>query len=218
VQGCYSSRFTIALSTDYHFGHKPQKQLERMKKILLMLTILVISSCVEKNSTASEQITKYFDGFKNSDYSQIKRTLADSLMTTEGDHTMVFSRESYYEKFKWDSVFKPTYSLVKIENQGEQSIATVSLSSIKLEFLKNSPMTCRYEFHFKSGKITKIKNLACSDADWEVWEKQVDSLVYWVKLNHPELDGFIYDLSMKGALDYLRAIKLYTSRQIIPTE
>jgi len=189
-----------------------------MKRILLILLVLVISSCTEKNSTPSEQITKYFEGFKNSDYSQIKKTIADSVITIEGDYTMAFSRESYYEKFKWDSVFKPTYTLVKIENQGEQAIATVSLSSIKLEFLKNSPMTCRYEFHFKAGKITKIENLACSDANWELWEKEVDSLVHWVKLNHPELDGFIYDLSMKGALDYVNAIKLYKNRQIRATE
>lgn len=170
--------------------------------------------CTEKKSTPSEQITAYYEGFKNSDYSQIKSTLADSLITTEGDYIMPFSRESYYEKFKWDSVFKPVYKLVNIEKQGEQAVATVTMRSLKHEFLKNSPMTCSYTFHFKSGKIAKIENLDCPDANWEIWAKEVDALVHWVKANHPELDGFIHDLTMKGAIDYVHAMELYKQRQI----
>ncbi|WP_047416348.1 hypothetical protein [Cellulophaga sp. Hel_I_12] len=184
-----------------------------MKNILVIFIVLIISSCSEKNNTPSELITAYFKGFKNADYSQVKKTIADSLITIEGDYTMAFSRESYYEKFKWDSVFKPTYKLLSIDTQAEQTIATVSLTSLKLEFLKNSPMTCRYQFYFTSGKISKIENIACSDADWEVWEKEVNTLVQWVQRNHPELDGFIYDLSMKGAIDYVNAIALYKKSQ-----
>lgn len=187
-----------------------------MKKILLLLLVIAISGCTKKVSTPSEQITAYYNGFKNSDYNQIKRTLADSLITTEGDYIMPFSRKSYYEKFKWDSVFKPIYKLVAIENLEEQAVATVTVNSLKFEFLKNSPMTCTYRFHFKSGKIAKIENLDCPDANWEIWEKQVDVLVNWVQLNHPELDGFIHDLSMNGAIDYMKAIDLYTNRKNIP--
>ncbi len=80
--------------------------------------------------------------------------------------------------------------------------------------MKNNPLTCRYKFHFDSGKIAKIENLDGTDANWEIWQKEVDSLVSWVKFNHPEIDGFIHDLSMKGAIDYLNAIELYKKSRL----
>ncbi len=100
-----------------------------------------------------------------------------------------------------------------IENEGDKLVATVSVHSLRFEFLKNNPLTCRHRFHFDSGKITKIENLDCSNANWEIWQEERDALVSWVKLNHPELDGFINDLSGKGAVNYVKAIELYKIRQ-----
>jgi hypothetical protein len=183
-------------------------------KYLLLFSILILSTgCAEKTSTPNEQITTYYDGFANSDYSQVKSTLSDSLISIEGDYRMAYSRETFYEKFKWDSVFKPVYTLVSIENLEEQIVATVAMSSPKLEFLHNNPMTCRYTFHFENGKIAEIKNLDCPTANWELWGKEVNALVDWIAINHPELDGFIYDLTMQGALNYLKAITLYKNRK-----
>lgn len=189
-----------------------------MKKILLLFLLMAFTACSEKQHTKAEQITAYYEGFKNADYKQIKRTLADSLITTEGDYIMAFSREGYYEKFRWDSVFKPVYKLVSIENRKEDPIATITIRSLKHEFLENSPMTCSYRFHFESGKIAKIENLECPDANWETWAEQVDTLVNWVKLNRPELDGFIHDLTMKGAIDYVNAMALYNQQTLKATE
>lgn len=39
-----------------------------------------------------------------------------------------------------------------------------------------------------------------------------DSLVAWTARNHPELDNFINDLSMKGALKYKKTMELYVGR------
>ncbi len=165
--------------------------------------------CAEKTSTPTEQITAYYGGFQNSDYSQVKSTLSDSLISIAGDYRMAYSRETFYEKFKWDSVFRPEYTLVSIDNKGQHPIATVTMRSPKLEFLHNNPMTCRYTFHFKKGKIAEIKNLDCPRANWELWGKKVDALVGWIAMNHPELDGFINDLTMQGAVNYMKAITLY---------
>ncbi|MGB3151672.1 MAG: hypothetical protein WBB27_13515 [Maribacter sp.] len=184
-----------------------------MRKVVFLFVVILGISCTEKTTVHNEQIKSYYEGFKKSDYDEIKETLSDSLVTTEGDYIMAFSREGYYEKFKWDSVFKPIYKLVYIENEGEQALATVSISSLKHKFLKNSPMTCSYRFHFESDKIAKIENLGCPDANWEVWGKERDALVKWTKENHQELDGFIHDLTMKGAQDYITAIALYTNRK-----
>lgn len=189
-----------------------------MKKISLIFISILITTCTEKKSGPSDQITEYYEGFKNSDYNQIKRTISDSLTIIEGDYIMDFTPESFYKQFKWDSVFKPVYKLVTLENEDEQVVATVSVNSLRFDFLKNNPLTCKHKFYFKSGKINKIENLDCTDVNWEIWQKERDSLVNWTKLNHPELDGFINDLSMKGAKDYLNAIELYKMSQFKETE
>jgi len=41
----------------------------------------------------------------------------------------------------------------------------------------------------------------------------VKLLVVWVEENHPELDGFIHDMTMKGAQDYVNSIELYEARR-----
>jgi len=85
-----------------------------MKKLFFLIPVLVSLGCGEKKQAPQEQVTTYYAGFANGDYTPIKSTLADSLITTEGDYTMPFSRESYYEKFKWDSVFKTGYGKLEI--------------------------------------------------------------------------------------------------------
>jgi len=185
-----------------------------MKHIIVLLIIIVFTSCAEKQHTASEQIKTYYNGYKNSDYKLIKKVLADSLTTVFGDYTTTYSHQSYYEQFKWDSIFKPDYELVNLNYEDGQLVATVSMRSLKLEFLKNNPMTCQYQFQFTSGKISRIEELNCNDANWKVWKQEVDTLVDWVKINHPELDGFIHDLSMQGAINYLKAIELYKNREL----
>ncbi|TAI47609.1 hypothetical protein [Flagellimonas allohymeniacidonis] len=185
-----------------------------MRKIIFIFILIVMAGCADKKSANYNQVSKYYEGFKNSNYGQIKSTISDSLTIKEGYYTMPFTPESYYGHFKWDSVFKPVYKVLLLENQDEEVVATVSVSSSRFEFLKNNPLTCKHRFHFKSGRIHKIENLDCGDANWEIWQKERDSLVEWTKSNHPELDGFINDLSMKGALNYLKAIELYKKRPV----
>jgi hypothetical protein len=185
-----------------------------MKQILFLLIIIVFTSCAKKRHTESEQIKVFYKGYKNSGYELIKNVLADSLTTVFGDYTTTYSQQIYYEQFKWDSIFKPDYELVDLNHEDGQLIATVSMRSLKLEFLKNNPMTCRYQFQFSSGKISRINELDCNCVDWTVWQKEVNALANWIKINHPEMDGFIHDLSMKGAIDYVKAIELYKNREV----
>lgn len=169
-------------------------------------------SCSGENIDKAEQIKKYYKGFQNGDFNQIREVLSDSLTFTEGDYVMNFTPESYHEQFQWDSVFQPNYKLVSIENSNGQFEAKVAVESLRFEFLKNNPLTCEHRFHFDAGKIKKIENLDCEDANWQIWVQERDSLVNWIKNNHPELDGFINDLSMSGAQNYLSAIALYEKR------
>ncbi|WP_405199098.1 hypothetical protein [Christiangramia sp. LLG6405-1] len=184
-----------------------------MKKISLLIIAISFASCAVQKVPKPEQVMKYYDGFKKSDYQEVKNVLSDSLIITEGDYVMEFTQESYYEHFKWDSIFRPVYKIVKLKEQGNQVSATVSVKSSRFEYLNNNPLTCNRNFHFKNGKINKIENLDCIDANWDMWQKQRDSLVNWIKFNRPGLDGFINDLSEQGAKDYLEAIELYKKQK-----
>ena len=73
-------------------------------------------------------------------------------------------------------------------------------------------MACGYKISFNNGKISKLEELECTGADWNIWQNEVNTLVNWVKKHHPELDGFIHDLTMEGAVKYLKAIELYDNR------
>ena len=185
-----------------------------MKKylILFFLTTL-LTGCDNKRLTPSELVTEYYEAFNSSDFNRIATVIADSITIVEGEYVMPYSQESFYEQFKWDSIFQPTYKMLEVENQNNQIIATVASSSKRYRFLKNDPLTCLYRISFNSNKITKLESLECLDADWGVWQTERDSLVNWASRNHPELDGFIHDLTMKGAINYLKAIELYENRK-----
>ncbi|WP_057940589.1 hypothetical protein [Algoriphagus resistens] len=185
-----------------------------MKKyfILFFLTTL-LPGCDDKKLTPNELVIEYYDAFNSSDFTRITTVIADSITIVEGEYIMSYSQKSFHEQFKWDSIFQPSYKIVELENQNSQIIATVASNSKRYEFLKNNPLTCRYKISFNSDKITKLEVLECLDADWNVWQKERDSLINWVNANHPELDGFIHDLTMNGAINYLEVIQLYEERQ-----
>ncbi len=184
-----------------------------MKKyfILFFFTTL-LTGCANKRLTPSDLVTEYYHAFNDSDFNRITAVIADSITIVEGEYVMPYSQKSFHEQFKWDSIFRPTYKIVELEGQNNRIIATVASSSIRYKFLKNDPLTCRFEISFNSDGITKLESLECLDADWNVWQAKRDSLVNWTKRNHPELDGFIHDLTMNGAINYLKAIELYENR------
>ena len=184
-----------------------------MKKYFIVFSLIIfLAGCGNRKLSPTELVTKYYNAFNSSDFNQLMLLTTDSITIVEGDYVMHYSHDSFYEQFKWDSIFQPTYKIVELEDQNIQVIATVASSSKRYEFLKNNPLTCRYEISFDSDKITKLEVLECFDADWNVWENERDSLVNWVTINHPELDGFVHDLTMNGAINYLKAIELYQNK------
>jgi len=181
--------------------------------IAITLFIILLAGCGQQEISNQEVTKKYYEARNSLDFSAIKKLVNDSVIVVEGDYVMPYSHESYYEVFKWDSIFQTSYKLVELKESNDQIIASVALSSIRNKFLKNDLMTCKFKLSFNSGKISKIESLDCSGADWNNWEKERDSLVNWISVNHPELNGFIYDMTMNGAKNYLKAIELYESHK-----
>ncbi|MDR7129744.1 hypothetical protein J2X69_002089 [Algoriphagus sp. 4150] len=185
-----------------------------MKKyFILLFSLSLFISCKDETLSQSELVTEYYDGFNSSDFKRIISVIADSITIIEGEYIMPYSQESFYEQFKWDSIFQSTYEIVELKTQNNQVIATVASSSKRYEFLKNNPLTCKFKISFNFDKIMKLESLECLNADWNIWQTERDSLVNWTIKNHPELDGFIHDLTMNGAINYLKAIELYEKRK-----
>lgn len=185
-----------------------------MKKVLILFTIIsVISGCSNKKLSPSETITEYYAAFDSSNFERLISLVDDSLTIVDGEFETTYSHDSFHQQFKWDSIFQTTYKVIKIEEVSNQVITTVASHSLRYEFLKNNPLTCIFKISLNSGKISRIELVGYEGGDFEVWQQERDSLVKWVNINHPELDGFINDLSMDGSKNYLKAIELYEKRK-----
>lgn len=176
---------------------------------LIIFLVCFFTACNHQKLTNKETVTQYYNARNAIDFNKVKPLVSDSITIISGDFVMPYNNESFYEVFKWDSVFKPSYKIVELQEKNTQIIAYVTLNSERNTFLKTRDMTCQYEISFNSGKISKIEELDCKNVNWKVWEKERNSLVNWTKRNQPELDGFINDMTMNGAINYLKAIELY---------
>lgn len=177
--------------------------------VFILFLLYFLTGCDDQKLTHKETVTKYYNAFDSANYNEIRTLINDSITVISGDYVMPYSHESFHEFFKWDSLFKPSYSIVELEEKNNRIMATIASESLRYEFLKNNPLTCQFEISFNYGKISKIKDVQCIGADWNIWQKERDSLVRWITTNHPKLDGFIYDMTMNGAINYLKAIELY---------
>ena len=182
-------------------------------KLFLLFGYLFLVGCGQNHLSHMQVTSNYFNARNAMDFEEIKATISDSIIITEGDYVMPYTHHSFYEVFKWDSVFQTTYEIIDLKEINDQIIATVALNSIRNKFLKNEPMTCQFKLSFIAKKISKIESLDCEDADWEVWQKGVNELVIWIDANHPDLNGFIHDMTMYGAQNYLKAIELYELKE-----
>ncbi len=64
-------------------------------------------------------------------------------------------------------------------------------------------------FDLVNNHIIKIDNFELIYFDTLKWNSRRDTLVEWFKIHCPDLDGFIYDQTLNGAQNYLKAIDLF---------
>ena len=185
-----------------------------MKNTILILFLLCfLTGCSERKLNHKETVSSYYHAFDSGNYHKIKALMNDSVTQINGDFVTPYNHESFYEFFKWDSIFKSSYEIVEIEEKNNDIIVTVAQENLRNEFLRNNPLVYMVKVSFNSDKISKLEDLDYIGVDWEAWNQNKDSLVSWIKNNHPDLDGFVNNMTLKGSKNYLKAIELYTSNK-----
>lgn len=183
-------------------------------KLLAGISLLLLVSCNTPPPTPShiELIESYYEGLNTSDFEQITSVFADSITFGEGEYATTFSANEYYVLFQWDSVFTPQTTLSQLRADHNKVTALVSTTSQRYAFLENNPYVCESAFTIEDGKIRTHETIACPHENRQVWESKRDTLVAWIDQHHPELSGFVHDLTKTGAEKYLKAIELYENR------
>jgi len=185
-----------------------------MKNTFLILFVIgLLFGCGNKELSRKETVTTYYKAFDSGDFEKLKTVIQDSITLISGDFVMPFDKDSFNEFYKWDSIFKPSYEILELVEDNDRLIATISQKNIRNTFLKNNPLKFNVKVSFTAGKITKLEELEYFDVNWDTWSQRRDSLVNWIQLNHNELDGFVNDMTMTGATNYLKAIELYEGRE-----
>nr|WP_292963255.1 MULTISPECIES: ASCH domain-containing protein [unclassified Allomuricauda] len=179
------------------------------KKLLALPLLLLLVGCNNQKLTHQETVIKYYNAFGSGNFNEIRSLTNDTIIITSGDYVTPYTHESFHEFFKWDSIFEPTYEIVKLEEKNNHVFATVAQNNLRNEFLKNNPLVFQVKISFDSGKMSKVEELEYKDVNWNIWNQKKDSLVDWIKDNYSELDGFANNMTMQGATNYLKAIELY---------
>lgn len=181
------------------------------KYILILTTIFSLVSCVQTNYV---KITEdYFNDYEKKGFDNFSSILSDSIVIIDGDYEKLYSLAEFSIFYQWDSVFNPKIELLEISSIENNVFVTISTQSKRFEFLENNPFVTKQKISFKENRIYKIEILENIEIDWNVWTNKRDSLVQWTNNTHPELTGFINDMTKTGAEKYLKAISLYDNRK-----
>ncbi len=187
-----------------------------MKKTLFIVIICLLGiSCRQPKTDVNKmEVTKnYIKALNTSDYDAIIGLFKDSIRMKEIVYSSVFSKDEYYQLFQWDSTFSPTYKILEIKEENDAIRMTVSKECPRILFLNEEPNVTDETVKFEDGKIKSIEITKYVVLNEKVWERNRTQLVEWIETHHPELDGFLYDQTKKGAIKYLEAIKRYQARQ-----
>ena len=185
--------------------------------LLLLFSSLLFVACkdTEKSLTPLDIANTYYEALSNSNGEALKPLLSDTLYTKELDYDYeeTFSKKQYLENWlKWDAMFDPTYEVLEIKQENQQVKATISKFDKRIEVLHETPTVWKETLEFENHKIARIyrQNVTFNDS---LWEQNRNQLLQWVDEHHPELNGFIFDQTEAGGLNYLKALELYKNKK-----
>lgn len=180
-----------------------------MNKLIYVViaSLFTLFACSEQPSQL--EIAQQFYAASNSfNFSEINNLTCDTVTIIDGDYRADYDKNEYYTLFQWDSVFNPNYKIEYIEQSNNEVFVKLATTSLRFAFLKNNPLVTTHRLSFINNKIRSIELTEYVESDFNIWVEQRDSLVNWINIKHPELNGFIYDMTKTGAENYLKAIAL----------
>jgi hypothetical protein len=181
-----------------------------MRKIQILLAIGLLISC--KRTDHKTLFERYNDGYYNEGFNSISSLLADSVTIKDGpNYEMKYSKDEFRLIYQWDSTFQPQNKFTIIDQTDTTIDFIEERYSKRFEFLEHDTLKMKQRIHLKDGQISIIENREYLNFDLNKWTSNRDSLVSWIDKNHPELSGFIYDMTKEGAENYLKAIELYNN-------
>jgi hypothetical protein len=188
------------------------------KRFLLWFILLGVASCINNQKKVDLiQITKkYYEVLGESDTSEIKFLIKDTLTTRENEYNyeQSFSKKEYVEWMRWDSIFQPTYKIIEIEQEDNLVKVQISKTDKRISFLHKEPIVTNHIVRFDKDKITHIETVEYVVYNDSLFVQNRGYFLEWVNKNHPEMNGFIYDQTKTGGLKYLELIKLYERRDV----
>ena len=181
--------------------------------LLLLLTIGIIScKNPEKESDKLEIAEKFYVAIDNSNPLETTELITERFTTIDDGFEQNYSGNEYAEWVKWDSVFQPTYEILKIEKENGTVKAKISKTDKRISFLHHEPIITDEIIEFEGNKIKNIKRTSAL-FNVEEFVKNRDELVNWIAENQPELNGFLNDQTKSGGMNYLKAIELYRNKK-----
>lgn len=193
------------------------KQIYRIIIIILICFSTGFTACKNpKKEISNLDIAKqYYKVLDNSETSIISSLVSDSIVIIESEYNYVetLSNAGYFEWLRWDSVFKPTYNVLQIEEENGMVKAKISKIDKRIFFLHEEPIVTDELIRFDNDKIISVEKNKYVVFNESKFLKNKDSLLTWIDKNHPDLNGFIYDQTKAGGIKYLKALALYKNRK-----
>jgi len=183
------------------------------KLSLFLAVVSLCLSCGKNVHTSSEPellVQRYYQAFNDNDFEAIRSSIADSIKQISGPYTESWSKESFVNWIEWDASFNPVYQVHDTQVISENKVEiTISKNCKRIQFLNEEPTKYREIFYFENNKIKTIEAGEYLVFNDSLWVAKRDTLIAYINREHPDLDGFIYDQTKRGAENYLKAIALY---------
>ncbi|MEX0314662.1 MAG: hypothetical protein AB3N18_10825 [Allomuricauda sp.] len=180
-----------------------------MRKIYILLILpFVFGSCKQAKNEIDrlEWSKKYIEALNKSNYHQAASFFSDSVRLNELVYKSAFSKKDYRELFQWDSVFRPTYKILDIQLKEDFVEMKISKECKRILFLNEEPMITQERVYFNDEGIFSIDIVEYVVFNDSLWSENRAELVSWIAEKNPDLDGFLYDQSLKGGMKFKEAI------------
>ena len=192
-----------------------------MKKVIpiLLLFALCYLSCKSPKSEKElvESAKQYYQALDESNSVKMKNLISDSILIKEldYDYEQTFLKSDYINDWmRWDSIFKPSYDLLSIKEENDFVKVKMAKTDKRIHFLHEKPIVWTAKIQFDEGKIISIERRnAIFDED--TWETNLNKLIAWINIHHPELNDFLSGQTKTTGLKYLKAIELYNENSEI---